>query len=80
MRKVYAATFTVQMIHRLHNGYREGTAHDATGRHLCRVALGELCVADDGIHGGYRYPTPEEVREAKTRLCAAWNAEHGGAP
>lgn len=77
-RKVYVGTLTVQMIHLLHNGYREGTATDAIGRHLCRVALGELCIGDD-IPGGFRYPTVEEVREAKERLAAAWNARNEGA-
>lgn len=56
-------------IRRLHNGFRDGTAHDAIGRHLCRVALKERCIGDDSIPDGLRYPTPDEVDEARRRLA-----------
>lgn len=70
--RVTAKTIQDFQIRRLHNGFRDGTATDAISRHLCHVALGECCVADDGIPGGLRYPTEDEIHEAKRRLASHW--------
>jgi hypothetical protein len=58
------------------NGARDGTANDAIKRHLCRVALAECCVADDGHPSGTRYPTPAERMLARERLTEAWCDAH----
>lgn len=50
-------------------GFRDGTAADAIGRHLCHIALGECCVACASIPGGMRYPNESEIRDAKRRLA-----------
>jgi hypothetical protein len=71
--KARPATITPAQIRRLHNSYLDGTINDAIGRHLCHVALGECCVGDKTIPGGMRYPTEDEIREAKERLAQSWN-------
>lgn len=63
-------------IHEVHNALRDGTITDAIGRHVCRVALGELCIGDD-MPGGLRYPTRAEVKEAKNRVASQWNRMFG---
>lgn len=77
MSKLYVTTIANAHIRQLHNSFRDGTATDAIGRQLCHVALGECCVADDDIPGGMRYPTEDEIGEAKRRLASHWNALHG---
>lgn len=80
MGKLYVRTIEPSHIRQLHNRFRDGTATDAIGRHLCHVALGECCVADNEIPGGMRFPTDGEIEEAKRRLVGHWNAAHGATP
>jgi hypothetical protein len=58
-------------IRKMFNSARDGTINDAIKRHLCRIALDERCIADDQHPSKYRYPTPHERTEARTRLDAA---------
>ena len=78
--KLYTDRIRPAHIRALHNTFRDGTATDAVARLACRVALGELCVGDDAIPGGLRYPTESEIDEAKTTLCRTWNERHGDKP
>jgi len=74
---VIKPNITRAQIRQLHNSFRDGTATDAVGRHLCRVALGECCVGDEGIPGGHRYPTDDEIAEAKRRLAGRFSQGEG---
>lgn len=62
------AAITPSQIRAHHNSLRDGTAADAIGRYLCRVALGERCVSDDSHPGDYRYPTDAEIGDAMRRI------------
>lgn len=66
-------TLTDRHVRELHNGFLDGTATDAIGRHLCHVALGECCIGTDSPVMPLRYPTPEEIEDARSRLCHHWN-------
>ena len=61
-------------VRRYFNVSRDGTATDALRRYRCRVALGELCVADDDMPGGLRYPTEDEIHEARREIARDLNA------
>lgn len=63
-------------IRAMFNSARDGTAHDAVLRHLCKMALNERCVADDQHPSDHRYPTPEERDQALDRLTQAWKQLH----
>lgn len=75
MRRLTGRTIADSQIRELHNGFVEGTATDAIGRHLCHVALGECCIGNEGPMP-FRYPTEDERREAKRRLADHWNYRH----
>jgi hypothetical protein len=70
---MYTRNLTDDMIRERFNSYRDGTITDALLRQRCRVALGELCIGDDGIPGGLRYPTADERHEARRAITKAIN-------
>lgn len=80
MRKLTGRIIADSQIRELHNGFVEGTATDAIGRHLCHVALGECCIGTDNPVMPFRYPTEAERREARNRLADHWNSRHAPRP